>query len=67
VAGQFFEDGATGGVGESAEDVVGVGLPHKKTITKWLWFVKRGSGRVVLAVAGWNYCRLGIYCWPTKM
>jgi hypothetical protein len=40
VAGQLLEDGSAGGVGESTEDVIGVGQRHRQTITKRLWFVK---------------------------
>jgi hypothetical protein len=44
VASQVLEDGAAGGVGESAEDEIGIGQRHRKTITEWLWFVKEGAG-----------------------
>jgi hypothetical protein len=40
VASQVLEDGAAGGVGESAEDEIGIGQRHRQTITKRLWFVK---------------------------
>jgi hypothetical protein len=39
--GEFLEDGSAGGVGESAEHGIGIGRLHTKTITVWLWFVKR--------------------------
>jgi hypothetical protein len=39
VAGELLEEGAAGGVGEGAEDGVGVGLLHAKTITGWLFVV----------------------------
>jgi len=35
--------GSAGGVGESAEYGIGVGLLHTQTITKWLWFVKNNA------------------------
>jgi hypothetical protein len=34
VAGELLEDGAAGGVGEGAEDVIADGRRHRKTITK---------------------------------
>jgi hypothetical protein len=40
---QFFEDGSAGRVGESAEDGIGIGQRHRKTITEWLWIVKSGD------------------------
>jgi hypothetical protein len=38
--GQFLEDGPASRVGESPEHVIGAGQRHRKTIAKWLWFVK---------------------------
>jgi len=33
---ELFEEGAAGGVGESAKDVIGIDVLHVKTITRWL-------------------------------
>jgi molybdopterin converting factor subunit 1 len=47
-SGQALED-PEGGIGESIEDVIGVGRLHRQTITKWLWFVKRAAAQFRMA------------------
>jgi hypothetical protein len=43
LAGQLLENGSAGGVGESSEDVIGIGGRHTQTITMRLLFVKRDA------------------------
>jgi hypothetical protein len=49
VAGQLFKDGAARGIGEGAEDVIGLRCAHAETITMRLWFVKQDSSRIMRA------------------
>jgi hypothetical protein len=39
--GQLFEDGPSRWVSECAEDVIGIGRRHIKTIAKWLWVCQK--------------------------
>ncbi len=53
VAGQTLKDRPACWVGEGSEYVIGIGRRHRKTITKWLLFVKRAETIFLSRLAGY--------------
>ena len=54
VLGEVFEEVSAGGVGEGAEDGIGFGRLHGKTITVWLWIVNSCAEGEGLVGRGWD-------------